>query len=114
MQQLTNITSEPKQKMNFRLDNGDFITLSLEFVPSQLGWYFSVVWNDFESTCHRITNCPNILRQYKKYLPFGIGCVVQDDSEPYFVDDFRNGRASLFVLNESDIQYVEDTFYERD
>lgn len=111
MQQLTNITDEPKQEMNVRLDNGDIITLRFEYVASQLGWYLDIIYNDFESTFHRITNCPNMIRQWRRILPFGIACTVKEESEPYFIDDFKNGRASFYVLSESDVQYVENTFY---
>lgn len=111
MQQITNITSEPKQSLIVRLDNGETATLQLEFVESQMGWFFSVFYNDEGSTCHRVTNCPNIIRECKNTLPFGIACTVEDGQEPYFIDDFSTGRATLYVLNADDVKYVESEIY---
>ena len=69
------------------------------------------VFNNYETTCIQVTNNPNILRQVKNLYNFGIGCSVIDGTEPWFVDDFLTGRASLFVLNKADVDYVEKNIY---
>lgn len=111
MQQIIDITAEPKQELFVRLNNGKIIHLKLEYVDSQIGWFMDIDYDNIVSTCHRITNAPNIIREKLKIFPFGIGCSVEDGQEPFFIDDFFTGRASLYVLSKEDVEYVEKNYY---
>lgn len=111
MQQILNISQEPKQKLNLSLDNGTQITVVLEYVPSQIGWFFTVTSSIGNTYCRRITNCPNLLRDKQNTMRFGIACIVEDGGEPYFIDDFVNGNAKLYVLNYNELQYIGKTKY---
>jgi hypothetical protein len=111
MKQINILTSYPKQSLSVRLDNGKSLKLKFEYIESQIGWFFDVEYGDYKSTCHRLTNCPNLLRQSQNIYPFGLGCVVSDGAEPYFVDDFSTGRVKVFVLNEEEVETVEKEIY---
>lgn len=111
MQQITSITEQPKQELLVRLKGGSNITIYLEYISSQIGWFLSFEYEGYVSTYHRITNCYNIIRENQNTLPFGIRCTVEDGNEPYFLDDFKEGRASLFILSKDEVDYVEKTYY---
>ena len=111
MQQIMNITNEPKQSFVIPLSNGGSFILSIEYINSQIGWFFDIQSENGNTYCRRITNCPNLLRDKQNILKFSLSCYIDDNSEPYFVDDFISGRAKLYVLNEEDIKYIGRTQY---
>jgi hypothetical protein len=111
MQQVVNITSAPKQELYMRLNDGNIIQIKLEFVNSQIGWFMDIEYNGVKSTCHRVTNCPNIIRETMNIFPFGIACSVEDGQEPFFVDDFSTERAFLYVLSKDEVNQIEKEYY---
>lgn len=112
MKVISGISSDYNQKFKLTLTNGNSVDCALSFYPNQVGWYISFAYEGIVcSTPLRLTVCPNILREYKNRLPFGIGCSTTDNNEVMYVDDFESGRASLLLLDENDVDYVEDTLY---
>ena len=111
MYKITNITDNPKQQFSFPTDNGKLIKLKLYFISSQIGWFFDVEYDGIVSTCHRVTNCPNIIREKKNIFPFGIACSVNDGQEPWFVDDFLTGRATLYIVPYNEVLFIEKEVY---
>lgn len=111
MKQITSITAEPKQRFSVRLDDSSMVNIKLEYSDANRCWFMDINYGGYESTCIQVTNSPNILRQIKNLYNFGIGCSVTDGTEPWFVDDFITGRASLYVLNKADVDYVEKNIY---
>ena len=111
MKVINSITAEPKQEFVVRLDNSDFVTIKVEYVATNRAWFMDFEYDDYKSTCQQITNCPNIIRQAKNIVPFGIGCEVEDGGEPWFIDDFLIGRATLFVLSSKEVDYLEKNLY---
>lgn len=111
MKKLTDITDNPKQEMSVLLDDGKMVIIRLYYIESQIGWFFDVEYEGIVSTCHRVTNSPNIMREKINIYPFGIGCSVTDGQEPWFINDFSVGRASLYVLSKEDVKYMETNIY---
>lgn len=107
MRQLTEIGIEPIQKFNVVGENNEQIELKLMYKPTQESWYFDIVYGDFVLNGQKIVSSPNLLKQYENLLPFGISCVVEDGSEPYFINDFFTGRATLNLLTKEDIETIE-------
>lgn len=71
----------------------------------------NVEYEGISTNCRRITNSPNLLRDKKNIYPFGIACSVEDGEEPWFLSDFKNGRATLYFMNKNDVRYVEEELY---
>lgn len=111
MKEIVEITNNPKQMFSFQLDNGGLITIRLYYIESQIGWFFDLEYDGIVSNCHRLTNSPNIIREARNIFPFGIACSVSDGQEPYFLDDFVNGRVQFYVLDKDDVEYIEETVY---
>ncbi len=107
MKQITSVTNDASQVLSIVLDDGSKVNLTLTYVPSQLGWFYSITYGSFSCFNRRLVNSPNLLRQFRTFLSFGLACLVADGYEPVYQDDFTSGRVSLYVLNPEDILKTE-------
>jgi hypothetical protein len=107
MYQIQTITADPLQYLNLILLDGSALALTIYFIPMQYGWFItSLNYGSFTLQGMRISNNPNLLRQFKNQLPFGLGCFSQNNREPSQANDFVSGASSLFVLTAAEvIQY---------
>lgn len=110
MKQITSISDDVKQTMTFVLDDGSKVNLSLQYISANQGWFMSLVYGTvFSVSNRRIVNSPNMLRAFRNVIPFGIACIVTDGLEPIYQTDFSSLRATLYILNSTDIAYIENT-----
>ncbi len=109
MQKVTNINSDSRQKFNFALESGIELTVILNYVDNQAAWFFSIASpvNGFAVTNRRLTNSPNILRAFRRIIPFGFACTVSDGEEPIYQQDLVSGRVSLYFLSPEEVLEVE-------
>lgn len=110
MFQIQNITSDPKQRQNLVLPDGTAISVTMAFVPMQLGWFFTEIsYLNFTLNGIRICNSPDLLYQYRNEIPFGIACFSATTArEPTLIDDFRTGSSKLYILTEAEVDlYTE-------
>lgn len=102
------ITSEPKQKQTLVFPDGTNMTLTMEYRSQQQGWFItSLIYGAFEIHGIRLCTSPNLLRQYKNQIPFGVACQVAGSFEPSLLDDFSQGRASLYILTTAEVAQYE-------
>lgn len=111
MKTFTEITNEPKQKFVLVGEDNENINFSLRYNPTQMSWEFDLAFEDFTLNGKKITNSPNMLREHINVLNFGLGCNVSDGSEPYLLNDFSTGRATLYLLTESEVTQIEGAFF---
>lgn len=99
--------------MNVVGENGEIIPFGLTFMPTQNMWYFNVAYAalSFSVKGFQLTNSPNILHQFRRFIPFGIACVTTDGYEPQFINDFIDGRCSLFLLNEAEVAATQEAYF---
>jgi hypothetical protein len=107
MRIIDQLNDDPKQSLKLILDDGSLVNISLVFVENQRIWFYSVEYKDFKSNNRNLVKSPNLLREFRGILPFGLSCVVSDGYEPWFKDDFSTGRVKLYVLNQIDVVEVE-------
>lgn len=110
MRYLNKITAEASQKFFLTGNTGQRITMNLRYMPSIQGWQMDLSYNDFTANGIHVVGSPNLLRNFKNIIPFGIACVVTDGLDPYYIDDFSSGRAVLYLLSEADVKSVETLF----
>ena len=79
----------------------------INYNSSRQGWFLDLISDNFKIYGIRITSVPNILRQWKDRLGFGIGVYCENKSEPFFFEDFNTGRAKLFLIEPDDLTYQE-------
>jgi len=107
VKQIDSLSDEPKQTTQIMLDDGSFVSLAVRYLPRPQVWMADVSWgnfslNNFVLRCH-----PNLLRQWRHVIPFGIAILAEGDLDPFMVDDFKVGRVGFFLLNSDDIETVE-------
>ena len=111
MKQITELTNDSKQLYTVIGENGEQIKFNLYYYATQESWYFDISYLTTTINGLKLTNFPNILRQWKNILPFGLACTVTDGFDPYYIDDFVNGRVSVFLLNSDDVTTVEQQVF---
>lgn len=107
MRQLTGFTDQPRQASIVTIDDGSRATLLLEYKPNQNGWFFSITREDFVLNGVRLVPSPNILRQWKELLPFGLLVATTNNAEPFNQSDFADGFCELYLLDADEVEEVE-------
>jgi len=107
MKQITSLTNDANQILAVILDDGTKVSINLTYCPNQLGWFYSLTYGEFSVNNRRVVNSPNMLRQFRTFIPFGLACLVVDGYEPIYQSDFVDGRASLYILNAEDLVETE-------
>lgn len=103
------ITNYPLQTKMLNLPDGSLITITLEFVPLQKSWFIrQLVYGSTTINSIKIVNNPNILRQFKNILPFGIACTSTSNRDPMFSEDFQSGDCSLYLISRDEITQFEE------
>lgn len=108
MQLIGGISSDANQKQKVTLPSGKTFSMTLVFRPMQLGWFIDISYESFTLNGLRVCTSPNMLRQYKNLIPFGMACFVDDNLEPMLQQDFSSDRAKLYLLSLSEVQDFED------
>lgn len=132
MKRLTLLNADPQQQLQIILDDGSKATMTLRYSEQQQGWFYDVEWTPtnlvlvsakdlygggfiytFETPeplkflGRRLVVSPNLLRQFKLLLSFGLACFTNDGYEIIRREDFSLGRAILYVLNQDDMDQAE-------
>lgn len=105
---VNNITANSKQAQNVLLPDGTSITVRFEYKPLQSGWFFTeITYGNFTLHGLRMCTAPNILRQFRNMIPFGIMVATQNNAEPTQQMDFFSGFAQMYVLTKDEIAQME-------
>lgn len=107
MYQITQITSATSQTQALTLPDGSQITFDIAFYPLQQGWFFDVTYGTFVLKGVRVTASPNMLRQWRYQIPFGLGCNTFLTREPNQQQDFVSNAFQLYVLSQQDVDEYE-------
>ena len=113
MNLINNITDQTAQTFSVTLADGSRATINLAYWPQQLGWYYDVTWSTgpFPILGRRVVTSPNMLRQFRNQIPFGLMVITTDNQEPINQDDFSTGYAQMILLDQDDIATIEATIY---
>lgn len=106
MRQITSLTADPKQQFNINIPGYDVATVYLEFKPLQNAWFMDLTWGAFVCKNERVSNSPNLLRQWSNVLPFGIMVEGVDDLDPVLPDAWTNYN-KFWVIDDTEFPDVE-------
>ncbi len=113
MRLLTEISDDYKQQFQVTTEDNKVFTLSLEYMPNQQSWFFSLAYNNFSLNGQRLVLDPSLLRRFIAYLPFGMACICDDPQvDPFLLDDFKSGRIKLYTMTLDEVTQLEKTLYE--
>lgn len=84
--------------------------MQISFVPLQYGWFITnLTYGSFIINGLRITVSPNMLRQFKNQIPFGLACVANKVTrEPTQQQDFSSQSFNLYILSAAEVIRYED------
>lgn len=111
---IDNLSDAADQVTNLQLYDGSIATLELIYLGTIQRWMFNISHPDFPGgSLNGQILCvhPNILRQWKKILPFGLAIISASGGDPVGIEDFASGQITLYVLDATDVQAVEETFF---
>lgn len=107
MQQITITENSTIEIIN---GNNETYTGYINYNSSRQGWFLDLISESFSVYGIRITSVPNVLRQWKDRLGFGICVLTENKSEPFFLEDFNTGRAKMYLLEPDDLE-LQDIIY---
>jgi hypothetical protein len=110
---INNLTNFADQLMTLQLADGTNATVELLYNGTTERWTMNVSYAPANFSVNGIGVCcyPNLLRQWRNLLPFGLACTSADQTDPVDVNDFYTGRVSLYVLTATDVQAIEETIF---
>lgn len=107
MYSINQITADPLQTTTIILPNGNPCSMTIYYVPRQIGWYITnFTYQNFTTGGIRITNNPNMLQPWANILQFGLACYSTQDREPTQLQDFATGANLLYILDSSEVEAV--------
>lgn len=119
MNLINGLTNAANQTINVTLEDGSTFTFNLYFRPQQNGWFYDVVWPGssvipipFTSHNRRLVTSPNILRQFRELIDFGILVATPDNSDPNLQTAFVDGSTIVTLLNAADVAAMETNFFQ--
>ena len=101
MKQITEITSDARQKHTLVFENGDSCTFELYYLPRLEQWFFNIEHTNLTLNGATITT-GSLLRQYKNLIDFDIVVTMINNLDPFLIDDFESERAKLYLLTETE------------
>ena len=108
MQQLVNMAASYRQRTLVPIEGSTVkLEMTLEFKPLQYAWFMSLVWGDFVVSNLQVTMSPNILRQWKNIIPFGITVYSKLGIDPVTLEDFNTGTSIMYILNAANVLAME-------
>ena len=110
MKQIDKLTAANKQSFRLTTEDGEKIEVYLYYNPSQEAWNISIGFGDFVLNGLQLVVSPNILRQHKNVLPFGLAVGSIDGQDPRYITDFVSGRIGVLLLTGAEVEIVEGNF----
>lgn len=109
--QITNLTNFADQVTILQLPDGSTATMELIYQGATERWIMNLTYGAQIFDGIGICTYPNILRQWKEVLPFGLAFTTVDQTDPVNLNDFSTGRVSLFLLTQADVATIESTVF---
>lgn len=113
MNRIDNLTTSAAQQTTLLLPDGTAATITLHYHGATERWVMDVTYGTHTINGIGVAFHANLLRQWESILPFGIACITADQTDPFLLEDFSNGRANLYLLSPADVVLVERTVFGR-
>ena len=111
MQIITSLTNYPNQMHRLVLENNETADFHLYYSARMQSWYFDITYKNWTINGVKIVLSPNILRQFRKVIPFGLSFMTNSYVEPFEVECFTSGRVEMGILNAEEVKQVEADYY---
>lgn len=102
-----NLTAFSDQTSDLILEDGTVANVRFKFDGATERWRLDVTYGTHILNGIGLCCFPNILRQWRKVIPFGLACVAAGQVDPFRSVDFSTGRVKMYLLNATDVAAVE-------
>ena len=107
MQEITLNENSTIKVVNAKNEN---FTIYLNYNSSRQCWFLDLESENFYLYGIKITSVWNVLRQWKDKLGFGLYIETENNSEPFFLEDFNTGRSKIYLLEPDDLLVMEEVY----
>lgn len=106
---IDNLTDASFQTTDLILPDNTVATLMLSYRPRTKRWVADVGYAPLNFQVYGLALCcfPNVLRAWRNILPFGLGSLTSDGTDPFDINDFATGRVTVLLLTAPDVEAVE-------
>lgn len=105
---LNTLTDSAYQSVSFITNEGEKVTLTLRFIPSQQTWFLDVESSSLTTRGLALATFKNILYQFKNKITWGLYVWSIDGFDPFKIDDFSSKRVCLAVLEDLENAVIEE------
>lgn len=106
-----NLTNFADQLTNLQLADGSVASMELIFQGATERWIMNITYGTFIANGIGVCCYPNLLRQWREILPFGLACTSNNQTDPFNINDFASGRVLMYILTQADITAIETTVF---
>src|ERR1700674_967322 len=99
MQLLNNLTDAADQFMTLTLQDGSTLQFEIIYRPGIQRWTANITHPLLTMVGYNLSLGPNILRQWRNLIPFGIAVTSANGLAPMQIGDFLDGNCHIFILN---------------
>lgn len=112
MEVITNLTEYPNQLHTLVLENNKSADIRLFYCGRMQSWFIDLTFEDIQINGLKIVLSPNLLRQFRKLIPFGLAIYTNTDFvEPFEIEAFSSGRVKISILNSDEVNEIETEIY---
>lgn len=97
--ELTKLSNEERQEIEFVLSNGNSVFLSFYFNRNVNYWFLDVEYEEFKCNCIQVVYNDSLLRQFINLLPFDIQVYSTNGLSPMTINSFIDGTCKV-IINE--------------
>jgi hypothetical protein len=106
------IENDLNQKIIPVQSNNETFDFALRYDASSQKWYYSIEKDDLIINNTAFVLHPNILRQFKNIINFGLAVIAIDGVDPAFENDFIE-RVSVYILDSDEVEEVEERYFNK-
>lgn len=112
MIKITGLKASADQSLTIADPNGGGpIKLRLVYRPRLQEWFIDIEFGAFILNGFRLALCPNRLSQFVNRVPFGLAVITTYGLDPFLINDFSSGTASLYLLTAEEVAQVAADIY---
>lgn len=108
MQLLDNINDAADQLMTVPLPDGSSAQLEFFYRPGTQRWTLDISHPLLTMKGFNLSLGPNILRQWRNLIPFGIAITSNNGLDPMQATDFLDGTCKLYILSAAEVILIEE------
>lgn len=111
MKQINSLGNAADQQQTVTLDDGSTVQLEFFYRAGIQRWFIDVIHSSLTLRGFGLSQGPNILRQWRNLIPFGIAVQAIDLIDPVQITDFQTGRVAVYILSADEVDQVEQNVY---